>query len=348
MKKPILVVSTISAIGLALWLVSSNFTKNISIESKEVQTDQGSLAEASSAASVEQQLGVMNDGDDVDDETRLLSSLADEMRSKFGPELDHPLGKLKMIADLRNWFMEQFPDDWLVKLMLFLQTEFPEEAEKLVAMLEGLLEYEAFGQNLDLTQFESNDALQQYMWEKRQHLFGDESEVIWADEHKARVMRDKVRDLEDVAGNFGELQQQYVDSRKSVYGDNAFVEQSSEVTNMLSEFLTLNNVQGELHNMEVGERKTALRDFRKNLGMDSEALDRWEALDEKREVSWSNGEEYMSKRVSLSESYSGDELMEKVYELQNEFFSESQATNIRNEEATGFFRFKRQRTIGLN
>lgn len=347
MKKPILVVSTISAIGVGLWLLSSNTTKDVSFESSvEPLTEEAISATSHTSEELHTESKVI--AEELDDHSRLLSSLADEMRSKFGADLDHPLGKLKMIADLRNWFMSQFPDDWLVQLMLFLQTEFPGDADKLIAMLEGLLEYEAFGQNLELSQFESNEALQEYMWEKRQQLFGDESEIIWEGEHKAKTMRDRVRELEGVAGNFGELQQQYVDTRKSIYGENAFVEQSSEVTNMLNEFLTLTNVQGELHNMPEAERKTALRDFRKNLGMDNDALDRWEALDQKREVSWTQGAEYMSRRASLSEAYTGDELVEQIYQLQNEFFTESQATNIRNEEATGFFRFQRQRTIGLN
>lgn len=349
MKKALLFASAVAVSGLVVWFLLPESPREISQHTNgETVVDRSDVKATQTPSTEEKLIDTTLQANNTDDQAVLFGRLAAEMRAKFGAELAQAIGKLKMIADLRNWFMAQYPEDWLEQLLAFLQSEFPDDAESLVAMLQSLLQYEEFAQGLDLTQFASSEDLNAYMWEQRERLFGEDATELWAEEHKANLMRDNVQALGEVVGNFGELQQQYVDSRISVYGETAFEDQASETNNMMNEFLTLNNVQNELKNMPPAERQSSLREFRESLGMDEQALDRWEALDQKRDIAWEQGEEYMARRTDLTEAYSGSELDEKIQQLQNELFTESHASVLRKEEASGFFRYERERTIGLN
>ena len=343
-KRYRIIALSLSAVLLGTWWYSTGnkdqakpLVANINSEPTQQANTRQTQAPSQSEASPE-----------LNAEQTQLSELATAMRLQFGDRLTHPMGKLEMVADLRNWFMANYPNDWREMLAAFLQREFPDMAEKLVAMLDAIIEYEDFGQSLDLSQFTSSEDLNQYMWDKRLQLFGEDAEEIWADEIKKQQMQKAVVALGEVAGNFAELQQQYIDTRIEIFGDTIFADQSSHLPDMLNEFLQLDNVQSELTDMSSRDRKTALRSLRTNLGMDEAALTRWEALDERRETAWSLGAEYMSRRSQLESQFAGDELIHQIYELQEELFSEALVVHIRNEESTGFFRYSRKQTIGLN
>jgi hypothetical protein len=55
----------------------------------------------------------------------------------------------------------------------------------------------------------------------------------------------------------------------------------------------------------------------------------------------------MAERAALAKQYSGDDLEAHVQDLRTRYFG-AEAATIASEEASGFFRFDRPRTYGLN
>lgn len=91
-----------------------------------------------------------------------------------------------------------------------------------------------------------------------------------------------------------------------------------------------------------------MRSFRSDMGLDPAALKRWDALDEERDTSRTMGTTYMTERSRLEARYQGAELEQQILQLQNRLFSADEARFIRNEEASGHFRFRTPQTTGVN
>ena len=97
--------------------------------------------------------------------------------------------------------------------------------------------------------------------------------------------------------------------------------------------------------MAPEQRRQTMREVRKGLGLDDEALARWDELDRTRDQRWDGGARYMSERTALADTYSGEELELRVHELRVRYFG-GEADTIRSEEQSGFFRFERERRWG--
>ncbi len=113
----------------------------------------------------------------------------------------------------------------------------------------------------------------------------------------------------------------------------------------MNRFLDLGSVQKDLGAMAPEQRAESLRTIRQEMGLDEEALKRWEELDQRRDVRWEMGSQYMSEREALAREYSGPELEAKLKELRARYFTE-EADILAEEEASGFFRFTRPRRWG--
>ena len=101
-------------------------------------------------------------------------------------------------------------------------------------------------------------------------------------------------------------------------------------------------VLADLRAMAADERRAALRELRSGIGMDGEALQRWDALDEMRDAAWSRGQQYMAERGQLQAAGAGDG---ELAALRQKYFGE-QAELIAAEEAGGFYRYDGERRIG--
>jgi len=88
--------------------------------------------------------------------------------------------------------------------------------------------------------------------------------------------------------------------------------------------------------------------LRTALGLKEDAIQRLEALDDKRAERFSAGEQYMTQRVALEKQLTGQSLELQVQALQNRLFGADEAQFIRNEEASGYFRYKEKQIIGVN
>lgn len=279
-----------------------------------------------------------------------LEKLAAAMRERYGARLHEPYLQVKMLEELMRYFQKHFPDRWQEELLAFLKKAFPERYEELAATLRNRLDYEKWVKDNQaylrgLPEAQRRTAL----WDARNRLFGKEAaEKIWAGELRNQAMADSLRAIDAKAdADLTQKLSMYKQSLQDIHGERtgAYLEQRRQET--LNRFLDLSSVQQELTAMSAAERSQSLRTIRKEMGLDEEALKRWDELDRTRDVRWQSGAAYMAEREALSKQLSGAELEAKVQELRARFFG-AEADVIAQEEATGFFRFERPRQWGRN
>lgn len=276
-------------------------------------------------------------------------AVGNQIKSRYAGRLDNPYWRVKLINDLMQIFKKEYPNNWLSELEAFIRHAFPDIAEDLLNKLHALIEYNNWLENLKSTmQFASLKERQAALWDKRLALFGEEAYVIWEAALKNEQLQEKLAQVDEFVGSFTEKAQLYRDSMQEIFGPDVIGENAPHKTQVLSKFLELESVQNQLHSMPEDKRYQELRNFRKSLGMDEEALQRWDKLDQERIQMWSNAETYMAERANLEAQYQGEELEQKIHQLQDELFGETEAKYIRNEERSGYYRFKNPQKIGLN
>jgi hypothetical protein len=109
----------------------------------------------------------------------------------------------------------------------------------------------------------------------------------------------------------------------------------------------LSSIQRELTDLSPAERTKSLRTIRQEMGLDEEALKRWDTLDRTRDGRWDAGARYMTERAALAKELSGEELETRLQEVRARYFG-TEAEVIGQEEASGFFRFESPRVWGRN
>lgn len=275
----------------------------------------------------------------------------DWLHSRYtGEKLKSAYVQLKLLEDLIRFFQKRYPNDWERMLLEFLRETYPERYEELAAKLRARLAYERWmKENDSYLQQLGNEERRKNVWEERERLFGQEAaEEIWASERKHQAMADALTALDartDV--NASEKVKLYRDSLEGVHGDqtDAFLERHRQEA--MNAFLDLSSVQKELAGLTPDERSKSLREIRSGLGLDVEALQRWDALDATRDARWEAGAAYMQERERLAKQYSGAALEEQLRPVRERYFG-GEAETIASEEESGFFRFSRPRTWGRN
>jgi hypothetical protein len=279
-----------------------------------------------------------------------LEKLASFVRERYGARLHEPYLQVKMLEDLMRYFQKHSPDRWQEELLAFLKKTFPERYEELAAMLRNRLDYEKWVKdNQAYLRGLTDQQRRAAIWDARNRLFGKEAaERIWAGELRNQAMADSLMAIDTKAdADLTQKLSMYKQSLKDIHGERteAYLEQHRQET--MNRFLDLSSVQRELTAMSPAERSQSLRTIRKEMGLDEEALKRWDELDRTRDMRWQAGAAYMAEREALSKQFSGAELEAKVQELRVRFFG-SEADVIAQEESTGFFRFERPRQWGRN
>jgi hypothetical protein len=279
-----------------------------------------------------------------------LEELGTFMRERFGAKLKEPYIQIKMLEDLMRFFQKRYPDRWQEELLAFLKKTFPEMYDELAAMLRNRVDYEKWVRDNDsylrgLTDQQRRTA----MWDARNRLFGKENaERIWASELKNQALSDSLAAIDakqdaNVTQKLGTYKQRLHD----IYGEQSEVYLERHRQETMNRFLDLPSVQKDLTAMAPQERSQNLRTIRKELGLDEEALKRWDDLDKTRDSRWDAGTKYMAEREALAKQLSGPALEAKLQELRARYFG-TEAEVIAQEEAGGFFRFERPRQWGRN
>lgn len=279
-----------------------------------------------------------------------LEELATFMRERFGAKLKEPYIQIKMLEDLMRFFQKRSPDRWQEELLAFLKKAFPEMYDELAAMLRNRVDYEKWVRDNDsylrgLTDQQRRTA----MWDARNRLFGKEAaERIWASELKNQSLSDSLSAIDAKQdANVAQKLSTYKQRLHDIYGEQTEVYLERHRQETMNRFLDLPSVQKDLTAMAPQERSQSLRNIRKELGLDDEALKRWDELDKTRDTRWDAGSKYMAEREALAKQLSGPALETKLQELRARYFG-TEAEIIGQEEAGGFFRFERPRQWGRN
>lgn len=279
-----------------------------------------------------------------------LEALVTALRERYGARLDEPSVQMRMLEDLMRYFQKRSPDRWREELLAFLKRAFPERYEELAALLRNREDYEkwvkdneAYLRGLDEKQRRAA------LWDARNRLFGqDIAERLWAAELKNQAVADTLRALDAAQGaTLTDKLSAYKQKLQEVHGEAADAYVARHQQELMDRFLDLSSIQKELGAMTPEERSRSLRAVREEMGLDEQALARWDTLDRTRDARWDAGARYMEERAALAKELSGEALEAKLQEVRARYFG-AEAQLIGEEEASGFFRFERPRVWGRN
>lgn len=272
-----------------------------------------------------------------------------QLRSKYGSHIAGVALQVQVIGNLMDLLQKLYPPDWENRLLRILAAAFPQQIAELRDRYDALRQYNSWLKDvLPQLNFPDQASRRQTLWEKRLAIFGEAAYDIWAIEHREEKLAATLKQLATSTAPLQEKSATYISSLKETYGEHITGPDAPHVTQNMTRFLSLESVQKDLHGMPVEQRESALRSFRQEMGLDEAALQRWDQLDAERDATWSTGSTYMSERSRLEAQYRGQELEQQLSRLQNKLFGEAEAQFIRNEEASGHFRFKTQQSLGVN
>ncbi|RZU36915.1 lipase chaperone protein [Fluviicoccus keumensis] len=275
--------------------------------------------------------------------------LAQAMIERFGKKLQHPFWRIRAIESLMKVLQKKYPNDWKQRLRDLLKLFFPEDAAQLMATLDAYDSYNDWLKSMQGDrQFGSREERLQAVWDKRRQLFGQDADLIWAEEIKQEKVDAALKKLDGSGLPVAAKVDSYVKTLTEVYGQDALNPDKSHPVQMMEGFLTLDSVQGELRAQSPEQQRQTLRKLREGLGLKDDAIQRLEALDEQRQQRYSAGESYMTQRSALEKQYQGETLQLQLNALQNRLFGEEEAQFIRNEEASGYYRYKEKQVVGVN
>lgn len=281
----------------------------------------------------------------AEEERRFL----DDLRRRFGARIKEPYWQIQLMDFLRSHFMKLYPNDWASHVRDVLKKLFPDMANALLARFQAYSDYmDWMGQQSQRT-FTDPAERKRALWDKRHALFGADADQIWREEIRLDKVATALDRIRSSTAPFGNKVDSLVAGLKDAYGDNyRQVDGQVKTTALMEEFLKLDSVQQDLRQQSPAQRADSLRKLRADLGMDQEALTRWEQLDNLRAQRRSAGEEYMAEKARLEKQFTGEALQVQVQGLQNRVFGPDEAQFIRNEEAAGYYRYKEKQTIGVN
>lgn len=271
-----------------------------------------------------------------------------QLRKKYGERIAGVPLQMEVIANLRDLLQKLYPQDWQQRLLRILAAAFPAQAPELVELYARLLRYEEWLEKvLPHMQFDSAEARSQVMWAKRVELFGEAAYLIWAVELRELKLKEQLKELGQSTAPFQDKSKTYIESLRATYGDRVIGPEAPHLTQNLTRFLELGSVQQDLKSVSVQERQQRLREFRQAMGLGEPALKRWDELDAERDAVRTAGDTYMAERARLDALPAGPEREAKLQALQDRLFG-AEAAFIRNEEASGHYRFKTPQTLGVN
>ncbi|TGM24041.1 hypothetical protein [Leptospira meyeri] len=278
-----------------------------------------------------------------------VEEIARILQEKYGKNIDHPGAQIAMIEELMKDLPKLYPNDWVRILNQILGFAFPDKVLELMRMSENLYNYNKFREaNMSKVGLMSDEARKQMMWKERYRLFGEKADQIWAMEKKMTTIGDTLKRItESPAGNLDAKLSQYSQTLKDQFGKEYSRVMENKRQQLTEGFMVA--VQKDLKVLSFGERKSALREIRSAMGMDSAALSRWDTLEEEREKAWQNQQKYAEKRTQLSSKKGGmtPEDEKQLDALRKQYFGE-EAEIIKNEEASGYYRAREERTYGVN
>ncbi|WP_257462012.1 hypothetical protein [Archangium lipolyticum] len=276
--------------------------------------------------------------------------LVSYLRSRYGARIHDPHTQMRMLEQLMRHFQQLNPTGWEADLLAVIKLAFPELYDELALRLRQRLDYEKWMKE-HRSELQDKPAAERRaaVWEERHQLFGKEvAEKIWAAELRNQAVADALTTIDALPNaTVQDRMAKYKESLAKAYGEGTQAYMQAHQQELMNHFLDLGSVQKDLGAMPPDQRARSLRSIREEMGLDEEALKRWDALDQQRDARWEVGSQYMSERELLAQQHSGPELESRLQELRARYFS-TDAETIAQEEESGFFRYTRPRQWGRN
>ncbi len=271
-----------------------------------------------------------------------------DIRERFSPNIHIKHAQIRFIEQMISYLKAHHPEDWQQRMYALLQASFPDMADALMAKYESLQSYnEWLVADRQALQKMTREERRAVLWDKRYAAFGTEAEEIWAAEIKNQKIQDALGEVAagNTEGSLVEQAESVVAAIRETYGEQSDDFIRRRQTELVNKFLAIPSIQENLHQLPEEDRRKSMREVRATMGMDTAALDRWENLDKKRDEVWSLGSSYMDERERILAQYEGNKESSELYALQKQVFGD-EAEQIRLEEASGFYRYDRQRRLG--
>jgi len=287
--------------------------------------------------------------DDIDFSNLTPEQIARILIEKYGKNIDNARVQIALLEELMKDLPKLYPDNWVEKLHEILHLAFPDRALELFRMSEKLYSYNKFREsNITKLGIMSDADRRKEMWKERYRLFGDKADEIWAMEKKMQNVSDVLKRIEE--SPVGSVDAK-LNTFKTALKEN-FGKELPQVLSKRQETLTegfVMSVQKDLKTMSYDSRKSTLRDIREAMGMEAAALNRWDALEDEREVRWQNQEKYTELRKQLlgKKTALSPEQEKELDTARKKLFGD-EAEIIKNEEASGYFRSAEERNYGVN
>lgn len=276
-----------------------------------------------------------------------MQEVIEYFREKYGKTIHNKYTQVMLIEKLMSLLTAMYPDDWVVYLYAMLREIFPGMENEIFETFEKLYAYNSWlkDNHQDLIKMDSKDK-RDSLWQKRYEIFGEDAEQIWASEKRVEPIYnaiDAIKNNESLP--FDEKLSIYSKSIQEAFKDNKeYIPRKQQ--EFMDSFLSIDSVQKDLGSMSSEEREASLTKVRKAMGLDSQALMRWEKLDKERDERWDAGMQYMQQRAELEKKYKGVELEKQLDSLRIKYFGD-EAETIKNEEQNGYYRFSQPRKYGL-
>lgn len=279
-----------------------------------------------------------------------LEAFRERLMARFASELDHPGGQIRLLEELMRYLHQVDPEHWRESLSALLASWFPERSDELQDRADAMIAYQDFMEREQYTlRSMGPDERREFIWAKRRELFGDAAEEIWQSELRNHALSQSLKDLDQQFGAAIAKAEAYTRAIEDAYGDEAARIMERRRQELTDRFLSLASVQQSLHEQAPEQRYETLRGIRQQLGMEEQALDRWDQLDRARDDRWTKGETYEARRQAIVEKYQpGTEREEALDNLSQDIFGDEMAATIRDEEAAGYYRYQESRVYGQN
>lgn len=284
-----------------------------------------------------------------DTSSERMVELSRRLKADFGDSIRQVKIQIRVLEKMIHALKEIYGVSWHEHIEEMIRLTFPELAELLLPRLQNLLNYNEWAlANREHIASMSEPERRQFTWAKRAELFGDDAEIIWQGQLRNERVQDVLLDLNDSPELPLERKiEHYLEQFNAIYQEDAEQLLSNRRQEVMDQFLTLDSVQNDLHALPEPERREHLRQLRTAVGMDEAALDRWNELDAVRAERWRTGKQYLDERARLQTSLQGEALESGIQQLQQRMFGE-EAEMIRNEEASGYFRYEGSQQMGVN
>jgi hypothetical protein len=274
-----------------------------------------------------------------------LDEMAYLVRQRVGQDIDRVPAQFAMLESLIRDLQQRFPDRWVENLHRILGAAFPGRDQELFNLSETIYQYQQYYRdNTERLNRMSQRERQAEVWNVRQVLFGGQAQEIWAREIKLRAAANLMNQIEaDKSASWSARLETLRTGLAQVLGEDYNSVLQSQRAVFLERFLKA--IQSSLAEMAPSERRTALWRIRQTMGLDENALRRWEALDADRDRRWEAGRNYLNERQTILLHYSGQELEKRLDELRATHLG-AEADTIKSEEASGYYRYQKTRIWG--